>query len=395
MKRSRDHGAYLTLVGDSSDISGAVSVPPVIKLSKGRLIIGRGSPNVSVDAVLSIRVDDKEVISRTHAEVVGTIQGDYVIRDLGSTNGVFVNSCRIDSCTLQDGDIVQFGGVAKVPVGKMLKCSAENARYRFSYTRGTPLRSNDTVKANITSSGDGKRSSSGKKVKLSSSVAPSIPEESEAYLLLQQKYLETCSRLEEAEKKASEERRKDSLATCVIDFSALQDMLKCAICHLTLLDAVVMSCSHGFCRACIESHMKKGGSICPICNDRGDKRRGSVYYRSENLDSIVYLLQQASSPAEAKSFKEREKKHFDILRRLGIDPLQPAGFVNDELTQSSRKTSSTKKHKPVVCDYCGEPDHSHENCPHDDATNSLDNSKFGRYGYDGSHSYRSDEESDV
>ena len=31
-------------------------------------------------------------------------------------------------------------------------------------------------------------------------------------------------------------------AACMIDYSALQDMVKCSICHLTLLDAAVCRC---------------------------------------------------------------------------------------------------------------------------------------------------------
>jgi len=49
-------------------------------------------------------------ISRRHAEVVTDDQGVQV-RDLGSSNGTFLNGSRVESCTLAVGDTVTFGKV--------------------------------------------------------------------------------------------------------------------------------------------------------------------------------------------------------------------------------------------------------------------------------------------
>lgn len=57
---------------------------------------------------------------------------------------------------------------------------------------------------------------------------------------------------------------------------------------------------------------------------------GRFYFRSENLDSIVYLLHQASSQEDAAAFAVREKRHFELLRKYGIDPLQSAGSDADD-----------------------------------------------------------------
>lgn len=65
-----------------------------------RTLIGR-SPDCDVFL-------DDVTVSRRHAEIVR--EGDaYVIRDLGSLNGTFVNRHRIESAALADDDEVQIG----------------------------------------------------------------------------------------------------------------------------------------------------------------------------------------------------------------------------------------------------------------------------------------------
>jgi FHA domain-containing protein len=65
-----------------------------------RTLIGR-SPDCHVFL-------DDVTVSRRHAELVR--EGDrFVIRDLGSLNGTFVNKRRIESAALEDDDEVQVG----------------------------------------------------------------------------------------------------------------------------------------------------------------------------------------------------------------------------------------------------------------------------------------------
>lgn len=47
----------------------------------------------------------------------------------GSTNGVFVNDIKIVEKVLQDGDIVQFGGAADIPVGTRFGGSGSHVRW--------------------------------------------------------------------------------------------------------------------------------------------------------------------------------------------------------------------------------------------------------------------------
>ncbi len=50
-------------------------------------------------------------VSRRHAELVLTAQG-LTVRDLGSSNGTFVNGIRVSEMRVKDGDVVTFGKVA-------------------------------------------------------------------------------------------------------------------------------------------------------------------------------------------------------------------------------------------------------------------------------------------
>ncbi len=63
--------------------------------------IGRGRES-------AVRIDDVG-ISRTHARIVRTLEGQYLVEDLKSTNGVFVNGRRVERCDLVNGDRVQVG----------------------------------------------------------------------------------------------------------------------------------------------------------------------------------------------------------------------------------------------------------------------------------------------
>ena len=66
------------------------------------MVIGR-SPECSITV-------NEQSVSRKHASCT-TIDGEVSIQDLGSSNGTFVNDNKIDTKTLQDGDILRLGTV--------------------------------------------------------------------------------------------------------------------------------------------------------------------------------------------------------------------------------------------------------------------------------------------
>jgi predicted RNA-binding Zn-ribbon protein involved in translation (DUF1610 family) len=98
---------WLTSVRDSISSSGkylamfADGRSKVIKLSDGWSRIGRST---SAD----IRLDDPTV-SRRHAVIVKTPEGDLRVLDDRSTNGITVNDDPVDWSHLSDGDSLQIG----------------------------------------------------------------------------------------------------------------------------------------------------------------------------------------------------------------------------------------------------------------------------------------------
>src|SRR5262245_48559023 len=74
--------------------------PKAIPVESPRFTIGRGAEN---SLCLTVTV-----ISRSHAELI-RVGADYLLRDLGSTNGSFVNGARVAEQMLNDGDTLRFG----------------------------------------------------------------------------------------------------------------------------------------------------------------------------------------------------------------------------------------------------------------------------------------------
>src|SRR5690349_16372990 len=68
------------------------------------LLLGRAAPN------LDGRLGDDPVLSRRHARLVRTPDGDLTVEDLGSSNGTFVNGIPVEgSRVLRIGDVLRLG----------------------------------------------------------------------------------------------------------------------------------------------------------------------------------------------------------------------------------------------------------------------------------------------
>ena len=76
------------------------------ELTESTVTVGRTSDNV-------MHIDDVSVSSH-HAQLTLGDSGDYVLEDLGSTNGTWVNTTEAhqgESHPLQDGDKIRFGKI--------------------------------------------------------------------------------------------------------------------------------------------------------------------------------------------------------------------------------------------------------------------------------------------
>ncbi|MGA7794011.1 MAG: FHA domain-containing protein [Candidatus Acidiferrales bacterium] len=76
------------------------SVLQNVPVLKGPITIGRAPDN-------SIAIDNASI--STHHARVEIQQGRLILSDLGSLNGTFVNTQRVKSATLKDGDVISIG----------------------------------------------------------------------------------------------------------------------------------------------------------------------------------------------------------------------------------------------------------------------------------------------
>src|SRR5258708_31583558 len=67
-------------------------------LDQANVIIGRSSKS-------DVQID-QESVSRNHAKIINTGKS-IILRDLGSTNGTYVNDQLIDEYVLRDGDFIK------------------------------------------------------------------------------------------------------------------------------------------------------------------------------------------------------------------------------------------------------------------------------------------------
>jgi len=96
LSRMGDQTGYLVRIYPVAVGEGVVSVP------REGMVVGRDS-----DCGLVLVDGD---VSRRHAKIEFR-SGDYVVRDLDSTNGVFVNNRKAKEATLQPGDLLRLGKV--------------------------------------------------------------------------------------------------------------------------------------------------------------------------------------------------------------------------------------------------------------------------------------------
>ena len=88
-------------------IGGAVLVSRTGEQYGDRFPLGLGTTNIGRHPNSDVVLDDITV-SRRHAQVVLS-EGAYVVRDVGSLNGTYVNQQRTDETRLYHGDEVQIG----------------------------------------------------------------------------------------------------------------------------------------------------------------------------------------------------------------------------------------------------------------------------------------------
>lgn len=95
----------------------------VFTLTIGANVLGREQSN-------DLAFPDEEFISRHHCEI-RYHKYQYLLKDLNSANGTFVNDVRVQETTLRDGDVVQIGSLRFLfedPMEKMKKKKAAQGK---------------------------------------------------------------------------------------------------------------------------------------------------------------------------------------------------------------------------------------------------------------------------
>jgi len=100
-----------------------------------RFMIDRGALTIGRSSACDIHLG-MESVSRTHAKIVVRDKQVY-IRDLGSTNGTYVNERGVDECRMRDGDRVQVGRIAfKFLISSNLESSFREEIYQLTVADG-------------------------------------------------------------------------------------------------------------------------------------------------------------------------------------------------------------------------------------------------------------------
>ncbi|CAB1420804.1 unnamed protein product [Pleuronectes platessa] len=107
--------------------------------------------------------------------------------------------------------------------------------------------------------------------------------------------------------------------------SRLEDDLYCAVCHDVFRDPVILSCSHSFCKGCVDNWWKdKEVKECPLCKSRSSKRKPPCNLVLKNLcEAFLLERDQSSSPALCSL-------HSEKLRLFCLDHQQPVCLVCKE-----------------------------------------------------------------
>jgi pSer/pThr/pTyr-binding forkhead associated (FHA) protein len=87
------------------EISGSEEKDGIFELAERPVVVGRSA---ECDVQLGV-----QNVSRRHARILFHSE-EYLIEDLGSTNGVFVNGIKVVKCVLRNNDQIEIGGVKLV-----------------------------------------------------------------------------------------------------------------------------------------------------------------------------------------------------------------------------------------------------------------------------------------
>jgi pSer/pThr/pTyr-binding forkhead associated (FHA) protein len=385
-----------------------------------QFIISRHHANIEL-----IENNDK-VFDSLSTITLNNINYNYILHDMNALNGVFVNGIRIKKRLLINNDIIQLGGGGSCPFGKSLETNDLCVKYKFLINTNNlkietkKRKNNEVVYNNINNELKFENVKIKKEFDLQkdiiedlnrklSSLNNKLNEINQNNLLLE-KNLEynqeiisdlkvKISSLEQQTKNLNEANNNNSSnnnlrninsATpsnnninninnniCItIDPSIIKAELECNICNKPMLDASILKCSHGYCRNCIESHLRKNKSTCVKCNNKPSKPISNIpsqmfanaYTRSDQLNNLYFIYMNVMNLDDS----DRKFKAEKILNTYGIfnndDEYLSINNNSNEITENEKKLSiSNKINNDINCSFCSDTGHSFEDCPFTDS----------------------------
>ncbi|XP_061074462.1 E3 ubiquitin-protein ligase TRIM35-like [Conger conger] len=118
--------------------------------------------------------------------------------------------------------------------------------------------------------------------------------------------------------------------------SLLEEELSCPVCSEIFRDPVLLSCSHSFCKACLQQYWdQKGSQECPVCRRRSSKEHPPVNRSLRN--TCEAFLKERSQKAEAGS---------EVLCSLHSEKLKL--FCLDDQTPVCVVCQTSKKHRTHI-----------------------------------------------
>ncbi|XP_064197535.1 E3 ubiquitin-protein ligase TRIM35-like [Anguilla rostrata] len=124
--------------------------------------------------------------------------------------------------------------------------------------------------------------------------------------------------------------------------SILEEELSCPVCSEIFGDPVLLSCSHSFCKACLQQYWEqKGSQECPICRRRSSKDQPSISMSLRNI-----------CEAFLKERSQRAKAGSEVLCSLHSEKLKLFCLDDDE---------------PICVDCLTGTHRNHNFCPRDEA----------------------------
>ncbi|XP_071756024.1 nuclear factor 7, ovary-like [Centroberyx gerrardi] len=122
--------------------------------------------------------------------------------------------------------------------------------------------------------------------------------------------------------------------------SRSEEDLSCPVCHDIFKDPVILTCSHSFCKACLQKWwIEKQIHDCPLCNRRSSKSKPLLNLALRNLCE-AFLLERDQRPSAGSELLC--SLHSEKLKLFCLDHQQPVCLVCRD-----SKTHNNHRFRPI------------------------------------------------